>query len=51
MQEEKIRERKREQLWSEDESTGQKICRGIKGSHLFAHKLLDYASMYILGSF
>lgn len=44
MLEEKIRERKREQLWSEDENTGQKICGQMKGGHLFANKLLDQAS-------
>jgi len=38
MLEEKIRERKREQRWSEDENTGQKICGGMKGSHLFICK-------------
>lgn len=44
MLEEKIRERKREQLWSEDENTGQKICGWMKESHLFANKLLDQVS-------
>lgn len=35
---------KKEQLCSEDENTGQKICGWMKGSHLFANNLLDQAS-------
>lgn len=44
------REEKRTAM-EQDENAGQKICGGMKGSHLFANKVLDLASMCILGSF